>query len=226
MRMLAALLIALPLVAAAQSAPPPEAPPAPPVALPPPPPVAQPAPPPVAVRPSGRDTWYIGFGVGSGQGHATSDYGSGSFSEGMSDSTTAFINFKVGATMSPKLLLGFDISALRTAGTINTGSFGGFDAAIQVTNYDAMLTWFPMERGLSLRGGLGLSTLVVDTSGLGSDSVNGANLTLGAGYAFWLGKSFNLTLNLDFSAQNYNSSKAGAPSKSNYWAFWLGFDWY
>ena len=80
-----------------------------------------------------------------------------------------------------------------------------------------------------LRGGVGLATLRVDASGFGtsaSASVNGVNLTVGGGYAFWIGRTFNLTLNLDLSGQSYSSSDPTAPSKSNFTALWLGFDWY
>jgi opacity protein-like surface antigen len=231
---LAALLTALPLLAAAQGPAPAEPqaapaaqPPAPPAPAP---PVAQPAPPaPVPGRPAGRDSWYIGFGFGTGSGQFTSDAGTTKFSDAMSSPVTLFGNFKVGGTLSPKLLLGFDLTFLRTDGKGTDPFLGSYSSAIQVSNYDAMLTWFPMERGLLLRGGAGLSNFRVEASVLGasgSDSVNGVNLTFGGGYAFWLGQSFNLTLNLDFSAQSYNSSKAGAPSKASYLALWLGFDWY
>lgn len=241
MRILAALLVALPLTAAAQAAPPTwETVPAPPPGSPPPAavtaqpappaPAAQPAPPapapvPVAATSPGpkRDSWYIGFGLGSGGGKAKDETGSYSLSEGLSDAVSVSINFKVGFTLTPSLLLGLDINGFQTSGTA-TGT--AVDVAYQVSTYNAMVTWFPMERGLFLRGGLGLSSLSLDVTGFGSDSVSGWNLDVGAGYAFWLGKSFNLTLNLDYAAQGYHSEKAGAPTSSNYWALWLGFDWY
>ena len=84
----------------------------------------------------------------------------------------------------------------------------------QISNYDAMVTWFPMERGLFLRGGAGLTNFRVDADAMGlsaSNSVNGVNITVGGGYAFWLGRTFNLTLNLDYSAQFYFSNRIGAP---------------
>jgi hypothetical protein len=63
-------------------------------------------------------------------------------------------------------------------------------------------------------------------SNVGSDDIDGANITIGAGYAFWLGQTFNLTVNLDYSAQAYDSNQAGAPTGTNFTAIWLGFDWY
>jgi hypothetical protein len=242
MRILAALLVALPLAAAAQTAPPtwetvpaPQAAPPPPApaaqptpVTPPPAPVTQPPPPapaPVAAPSTGpkRDSWYIGFGVGSGGAKAKDETGSYSLSEGMSDATKVSINFKVGMTLTPTLLLGLDINGFQSSGTI-TGT--ALDATYTISTFNAMATWFPMERGLFLRGGLGLSNLSLEVTGYGSDDVSGWNLDVGGGYAFWLGKSFNLTLNLDYAAQGYSSSKVGAPTSSSYWALWLGFDWY
>lgn len=250
MRTLAALLVALPLAAAAQSAPPPEAPPAAPPtvtaqpAQPSPPspatpaaqplPAAQPAqpsppppyPPVYAPAPPRRDTWYIGFGIGSGGGNVTDESGSYRLTAGLTSPVTNFINFKVGATLTPNLLLGLDIAGHVTSGTVPALLGGTYDASRQITNIDAMLTWFPIERGLFLRGGLGVTNYKVEVKGQGSDDVDGANFTVGGGYAFWLGRTFNLTLNLDYSAQTYNSGRSGAPSRTNFTALWLGFDWY
>jgi hypothetical protein len=48
----------------------------------------------------------------------------------------------------------------------------------------------------------------------------------GGGYAYWLRKAFNLSLDLDYAGQGYSSGKVGAPSSSASWALWPGFDWY
>jgi hypothetical protein len=67
---------------------------------------------------------------------------------------------------------------------------------------------------------------VVETpSGEVSDDANGFGVLGGFGYAFWLGKSFNLTLNLDQSFQWY-SNDPGEPDKSQFTALYVGFDWY
>jgi hypothetical protein len=48
-------------------------------------------------------------------------------------------------------------------------------------------------------------TVKLDTAlGSASDTANGFGLLGGLGYAFWLGKSFNLTLNIDHSRQFYS----------------------
>jgi hypothetical protein len=175
-----------------------------------------------------RDTWYIGFGLGGGAGRIKSSGGSASFKEFLrteKSPTNVSLNFKVGATLTPRLLLGGDISAISSQ---SNDAFGN-NRSVGITNVDAVLTFFPMERGLFFRAGLGLSRLqhTRETAvGTVSDSFSGGNVLAGIGYAFWLGRQFNLTANLDVSAQNYNSSGQGAPDSSSFWTLGLGFDWY
>ena len=246
----ASLLAALPLLAAAQesqppaqsasppaqqAAPPPQYPPqyAPAPQYTPPPPQYAPAPqyaPPQQPyqRPARqRGPWYIGFGLGGGNGSIKDAAGTSSFKEFLGKSpTTVSLNFKVGATLTPKLLLGFDLSGISSG-----ASEGTAEATVSIANYDAMVTFFPVGRGLFVRGGAGLSRFTIDVSSplvSGSESFTGSNLTAGAGYAFWLGQAFNLTVNLDFSRQGWGDNNGGTtgPQSSSYWALGLGFDWY
>ncbi len=197
----------------------------PPQAYPPPayPPQAAYPPPAYGPRPQQRGSWYIGFGLGGGDGGLSDAGQSATFKEFLGKApTTVSLNFKVGATLSPKTLVGFDVTAVRAEATE-----GSATAAIQVTNYDAMFTWFPMEKGLFLRGGGGLSAMTVQTDtgySSGSETYTGVNLLAGVGYALWLGNSFNLTANFDYSAQSYGGSNA--PDSSHIWQLYLGFDWY
>jgi hypothetical protein len=189
-------------------------------------PPAAPSPGPSVIRRSPRDAWYIGFGLGTGSGNVRLQDGSErTFSDlnGNRDTANVMLNFKVGATLAPTLLLGFDWTVVRA-----TASDELADTFAQISNYDAMLTWFPWETGFLLRGGVGLSSLTVKAStgtASGSTTYTGANLLVGAGYAFWLGDHFNLTLGLDASAQGYGDS-AGSPKSSSLWALWVGADWY
>jgi hypothetical protein len=181
-----------------------------------------------------RDTWYIGFGLGGGDGSVKDDGGTHSFKEylGKSPSTVA-LNFKIGATLTPRLLVGLDLSAISAA-----ASEGDAKASVTIANYDAMVTFFPWERGLFFRGGVGLSALTQDmtdfpTTGGGTFSrskrYSGGNVQAGVGYGWWLGKHFNLTANLDFSGQSWGGSEDPffrKPKSSSFWALGLGFDWY
>jgi hypothetical protein len=252
MRTIAALFVLAPALTAAQSTPPPPAPeqpppgyapPPPPPAYPPPyyppppgyaPPPAYPPPPPYPYPPpQRRSPWYIGFGFGSGNGWVA---GQGQrstlhdFAEGAGFNLG--FNFKVGGTLSPRLLLGLDVTTL--------GSFGhqpvsgsSHEAAAFITNFDAMLTFFPWERGFFVRGGAGLAVLTLETTAarywpptyLNTQEYTGFGGVVGLGYAFWLGRSFNLTLNADFSFQAYGSRSDG-PESSNAFLLYTGFDWY
>jgi hypothetical protein len=212
-----------------QYAPPPQYPPQP-QAVPAKPPPAAPA----YARPMNhRDTWYIGFGFGGGNGKVANADSTASFKEAsVAAPTTLFFNFKVGATLSPKLLLGLDVGAIASAATDGTTT-----SSLSISNVDVMLTYFPSERGFFLKGGLGRSAVsyAVDSSALGitTNTATGLNVAGGLGYAWWLGKQFNLTANLDVSRQWYGgTSTTGGPflldeiKDSQFWSLWLGFDWY
>lgn len=119
-----------------------------------------------------RRSWYIGFGIGSGYGWFNFDGNSVSFNEmfeGLT-TTTVTINFKVGGTVSPYLLVGFDGSAIRRAGTAE-----GIEAAVQINNYDAMVTYFPFKEGFFIRGGGGFAAAVQEISGYGTATAGGMN---------------------------------------------------
>jgi hypothetical protein len=219
-KMLAALAVLLPLVASAQYEPAPQ-------------PGYAPAP---SYGPGGtlgrRSPWYIGFGFGGGSGNLRWGGVSGTLDEWNEsrwpyaiDSSTFSANFKVGATLSDRLLVGFDIT-----GVMAYASDSQATTSVGLFNYDAVATFFPMGEGLFVRGGVGLSRLSDswDTPvGSGSDSWSGFNFLGGVGYALWLGQAFNLTLNLDYSYQNWGGSSTSAdPENSNFVAFWVGFDWY
>lgn len=256
-KLLSVAAVLLPLAAAAQydpAAPPPSSPPPyqPAPGYQPPPPGYQPSPGyqpapgygPMA-RPFGRRSpWYIGFGLGGASGNVSAWGNSGSLEAYTQEpwasipatppsATNVALNFKVGVTLTERLLLGFDIT-----GVGSLVSQGDISTQTTIANYDAMATYFPMGEGLFVRGGVGLTRLTVDwkdSLGSGSDSIGGFNGLVGAGYAFWLGQTFNLTVNLDYSAQSYGSASYPEtlangifmkPRSSNFLAFWVGFDWY
>ena len=172
-----------------------------------------------------RDSWYIGFGLGAGltAKYTIKDGPTRTFDDDFSGATSkspqTALNFKVGATLSPKSLLGFDVTA-----DGQTASSAGVDVQEQINNYFLMYTYFPYEEGLFLRLGGGLSGMVSKTP-VTTKIYRGFGVLGGIGYAFWLGKSFNLTLNADYSMQSY-SGASGEPSQSQFAIVYLGFDWY
>ena len=176
-----------------------------------------------------RGPWYIGFGVGAGDGQTyvggtTSSFHDVLVAEGGSDHFRLGGNFKIGATLSPTTLLGFDLTVLRGFGSAP----GGYDTWVQVSNWNLMFTFFPMQQGLFLRGGGGLSWLetgIQDRFTLARSTLDYAGLDLlaGVGYAFPLTRRFNLTLNADFSWQFYGASDV---SGSRMYLVYVGFDFY
>jgi hypothetical protein len=182
-----------------------------------------PAPAAAARAPRQRDSWYIGFGLGSGAGQVRIGDETHGFDDLLGRSATPLsINFHVGATITPKLLVGLHGGALAARAT-------NPDEAFQLNAYDVAVTYFPWERGAFARAAAGRSVLVVDTDGpvlFGTGSYGGWNALGGIGYAFWLGESFNLTLNLDYQAHFFSGAGAIDVARGGGWSAWIGFDWY
>ncbi len=176
-----------------------------------------------------RGPWYIGFGLGAGDGQTYAGGTTSSFHDLLAASGSDHFrfggNFRIGATMSPTTLMGFDLTVLRGFGSAP----GGYDTWVQVSNMNLMLTFFPMQQGLFLRGGGGfawLETGIRDQITLAQTTYDygGFDLLGGVGYAFPLTRRFNLTLNADLSWQFYPWSSD--VSGSRMFLLYVGFDFY
>lgn len=176
-----------------------------------------------------KSSWYIGFGLGTGDGGSEIEGEQVTFDdwfEGLDTGPRVTVNFGVGAILNPKLHLGFDISAIRQEGD---GEVYGYDieANTQITNYLAALTYFPTGEGLFIKAGAGVSVIGYEMSGglvEVSESYSGTAILGGLGYAFWLGKTFNLCLNAEYSHQTYTDEEA--PDNSHFWNVYLSFYWF
>jgi len=171
-----------------------------------------------------KSSWYIGFGIGTGDGSAEVDGVKKTSTEwfnyaGLSASPVLTMNFGVGAIINPKLHLGFDWSAIR-----QEGSGHGIERMIQINNYLFALTYFPKGEGLFLKAGAGASSIIYDVSGGSPSAYSGTAILGGLGYAFWLGKSFNLCLNAEYSHQTYSNKYA--PDNSSFWNLYVSFYWF
>jgi opacity protein-like surface antigen len=172
-----------------------------------------------------RDSWYVGFGLGSGNGayripgervNYRHHLGNGSPFQG------AF-QLEAGATLTPQLLLGGEVSGL-----VSSARNAGLDSTLTVGQLLAVVTFFPTGRGLFLRGGAGfaqISSEVDDGFFVDRSDANGVGLLGGVGYAWWLGRRFNLTLHGDVNLHAY-SGNSDAPSSSTTFTGYLGFRWY
>ena len=171
-----------------------------------------------------KSSWYIGFGLGTGQLQIEGDTMDDVFS-GYSDidiDPEITLNFGIGAIINPKLHIGFDGSAVR-----QSADGPGGDLTVQVNNYLAAVTFYPMVKGLSLKAGFGLATMMYDLDTYTideSDTYTGTAFLVGLGYDFWLGKSFNLGIHADYSIQNYNDSDA--PDDTDFLNLYLSFYWF
>lgn len=181
---------------------------------------------------SERDEWYIGFSLGTGVASFTVDDKSRSYSEyfdeiGLKDAMRLGINFEVGATITPKLLVGFETAAMAQIGAEMIGDVER-KVQLQHSQYLASATYFPMEKGLFLKAGAGLSRIVL-LSEVGQRSLevseSGFGGSLGAGYALWMGESFNMLLANDFHMATFSGGD-GAPQGGWFNLTRLGFYWY
>ncbi len=186
-----------------------------------------------------RDSWYIGFGIGAPVGGSLTRSSDGKnitfkeLTEGYQTQESTFINMiKWGMTINPKTLVGFDWTTGGQEGETVMRDSNGFtkttSASVSVQNFFLMGTYFPNEHGLFFRGGGGFSLLSLkskenDTT-TERHSVGGPGLLAGIGYAFWLGESFNITINFDYSRQFYTGDDL--IRGSDFSAIWVGFDWY
>lgn len=176
-----------------------------------------------------KSSWYIGFGIGTGDGGWEIEGEEVTFDdwfEGLDTDPRITMNFGVGGILSPKLHFGFDLSTVRQEGD---GEIYGYDieGAVQINNYLAALTYFPKGEGLFLKAGAGVSVIGYEISaGLVSvsESHSGMALLGGLGYAFWLGKTFNLCLNAEYSHQSYTDEEA--PDNSHFWNVYVSFYWF
>jgi hypothetical protein len=166
-----------------------------------------------------RDGWFIGFGVGTGDGTVYEGRSFAPFRDLTGpDPIVAALRFEVGLTLTDRLLLGVELFSVGTQQKVS-----GELARAAIVNADAVLTFFPDGDGLFLRLGGGVSLLNHSRAGTAEYS-RGLNALVGIGYAFWVGERFNLSIRLDHSRQR--SLKGNGPGGSEFWAGTIGFDWY
>jgi hypothetical protein len=177
-----------------------------------------------------RDGWYLGVGLGLADGATHAGGVRRTFGELVGDDPTRLaLQVEAGVTVTPRLLLGVDLSF---AGAGRDGAdpvLGSVKRGVSVANLDLVATVFPFVEGFHLRAGAGLSQialLVESDAGRSEQRHGGVNVLGGLGWAFWIGQTFNLCLNLDLSRQWYRSSEPGAPASSSFAIAYAGFDWY
>jgi len=166
--------------------------------------------------------WYVGTGIGPGFGAKFKRNGQSlTFDDVLQGSTDqssliAVNLVNAGIALSPSLLFGIGVSAVG-----QTGTFVGKETHLQINNYLATLTWFPVEQGFFVRGGLGPSSMLIE-DGVSTVRANGFGALVGAGYAVPIARRHNVTFTVDHSRQSYNGS-ATKPDSSQFTAVYLGY---
>ncbi len=166
--------------------------------------------------------WYVGTGIGPGFGAKYKLNGQTiTFDDrlqGATDKTPllALNIVNAGIALSPNLLVGFSGSAVS-----ETGKLAGNNAHLQINNYFAAVTWFPFEQGFFVRGGGGLSSILIDT-GVTSDRTSGFGILLGGGFAQRVAGRHYITFTADYSRQSYSGSST-KPDNSQFGAVYLGY---
>jgi hypothetical protein len=182
-----------------------------------------------------KSSWYIGFGLGSGDGQMEIDGESKSFDDHFDTSGLKITgNAGLGMIVNPNLHVGFDFSAMsRTNST--TVSNGTFTEGVNIYNYYVAVSYFPFTEGLCLKAAAGFSNLQLMTVtkeyvapvyvGHQKDyTMNGYGGLVGIGYYFWIGDSFNLGLNAEYSYQTGYSDDM--VDNSHFWNVYVSFYWF
>ncbi len=179
-----------------------------------------------------RDTWYIGFGIGSGVGGYEvngQEFDLDQVGQPVLDPSIFTFNFKAGATLSENLLVGADISGIRSqADGVERITGTPVSLGVELISLNVTATWFPQREGFFLRGGVGASTISANID-VGNnrykDSSDGLGILLGTGFAFWLGDAFNLSINADAHFHNYSGDTL-QPNSGDFLNIYLGCDWF
>ena len=147
-----------------------------------------------AQTPQTRD----GFWIGVGMGYGTLGVGcEGCDDLGRTGGLSGYV--KVGAALSPSLLVGAETNGWYKNEDGVTGTLG---------NASAALYFYPKpEEGLFVKGGVGYSRLGLD-DGLTNDSDGGLGLVLGAGYDFRLAGNTSLTPVLNYFRGQFDGGSA------------------
>ncbi len=175
-----------------------------------------------------RSPWYIGFSVGTS---TNAEYEAGgasySFKDFTGSSDTFGMSFRVGGTLGAKHLLGADIGFITAAGSDSLS-----DYVIMMSHEVLSYTFYPATKGFFLRVGAGLGHLDRSRSsyfyGDADGTDDGTAVMFGLGYSFWIGRTFNIGLNLDHELHNYSSNSGDYANVDSASAtqFAVSFDWY
>jgi hypothetical protein len=159
-----------------------------------------------AQRPQNRKGFWFGFGAGYGSLGCDD-------CDGREGSGTGYL--KLGGTVSPKVLIGFEA---------NSWVKKEDDVTLSISNGSAVVYFYPSAAGgFHLKGGLGLAVARVDIDvGGGTFTVDdtGVGGLLGLGYDARIGRNVSLVPFANFLGATF--SESGEKSTFNYFQLGLG----
>lgn len=176
-----------------------------------------------------KNSWFIGFGFGVGNGSV--------IEKDEVESTYTYIDknndripfsgfFRIGAILNPKFHLGSEIALL-------TQQTNQYENVMTLSQGSIMLSayYFPINEGPFAKCGAGFSFIGTeikreDTEKILSENNDvGLAANIGLGYAFWLGESFNLTINGDL-FYHYYAKDTESPLRSLFYTISVGCEWF
>lgn len=153
--------------------------------------------------PGERSGFWIGFGFGHGS--------LGCENCGGQRAGALSGNFRLGGTLSQKVLVGFE-----TNGWYREESGG----TLAMGNASAVVVFYPSETGgLHLKGGLGVAVAEARFGSL-RESETGGGALLGLGYDARIARNFSLTPFLNMLGGSFDGGSA------NFWQVGLGVSWH
>lgn len=155
--------------------------------------------------------FWVGFGLGGGTNFAD-------FADGARAGVGGYV--RLGGTISQQLLIGGELIGWGRNRNGNTFSESGATA---------VALFYPVQRGIFLKGGAGFAAWAAQPSTGGSTQTAGGFAgTLGLGYDLQIGSTLYLTPNLDFlfhTMESDGTAFAGVSSGAVL-LFTLGLTWY
>jgi hypothetical protein len=157
--------------------------------------------------------FWAGFGLGGGSNLAD-------FAEGARAGVGGYL--RMGGTISPKFLLGGEVSVWGR-------DIGG--STFTESGLTAIAMFYPAARGLFLKGGLGFAGWSIsDVAGSTTTTTTAGGLAaaVGAGYDLRIGSNLYLTPNVDFMYHTLESENSAFASISSgqVLMFTLGLTWH
>jgi hypothetical protein len=171
-----------------------------------------------------RRGYYLSLGLGSGGGSLSGAAGSRSLERYMgAPPFRVAASLEGGAAVGRRLLVGIDLTFFRA--TAREGTLRG---AIQLVQPGLAATFYPRREGPFLRLSAGLARLELTSWGRGAtyaQSGSGVGLVAGAGWAFDLWRSLDLTVRVD-ALYAWLDAPEVELDRSLLWVGYAGVSWF